>query len=432
MAWHLQYIGRALKLRKGESGTTSFKIIPDGDVEKIQVSLVENQNGLEVNISPSEVQLDGSTIVTVNVTVKVPINTRYKIIWILKLEFKGETQTIYSYIGILPVNKNSHKVVLREAEGSEDGYWVGAPFIIKFKDNLYIGYRKRNPTERGHRLEIAKSPLDRLDFKVIKSWSKDEFGAESFEEAEMIPKPDGSGVLFLFTMDIGDFNIYKTEAPTPEELELSGATELISNAKDPVVLYDEDKSFYVLGYSNRLNTQHDPTIKTTTDWTSFTTKTSSLRYDKLQPSPNNNQWTIYNVHLGDVHKVDSYYVFFYDGGQVSGVSNQSLGICITKDLVNWIDLTPDEPIWKGYGRGGFRYVSAYCDDERYILIAEEEQEDWSDDLVIYYDLSSEFKQNPLKEMYDILLAFSYSFLGFILIMKWVKSRVKEGLEHWRT
>jgi len=417
MPWSLQYIGRALKLRKGESGSTSFVIIPDGSTDTINISVDENPNNLQISISPTQVTLDGTTNETINVSVTVPNDTPYRALWIIKISFAGAEQTLYGYIGILPVNESSNKVVLKEAEADAEGYWVGPDCIMRFGDYLYLVYRWRTPTERGHTLVIARSPVGQINFQDIKSFKDTDYGVDSFgDHSELIAKPDGSGVIWfpsiLFTAE-ADTGIYKKEASTPEDLDLTGLS-LLFYSKDPVVLYDSDLGEYIIGYSDRDNTEHDPTIRTTPDFSSYTTKVDGLCATKLIPSPNNNSWANYNRHLGDLHKVGSYYILFYDASDTSTFGVAKMGIAISTDLVNWIDLTPDSPIWTGGGYGAFRYVRVYCDDTRYLLVAEVQNDDQSQDMVLYYDVYEAAPPTPAEQMQEMVTTFIEQFIPLLI------------------
>jgi len=376
--WYVDYNGRAVKIRRGNSGSVTFTIIPNESTDTINISVVENPNNLNISIDPSSITLDGSTNVTVTVTIDVPENTPYKPLFIVKLELAGSEKTDYVWIGVLPIDETANKTVIRQAEADETEYWVGAPGTLN-DTNKYMLYRYRTPTERGHTLVLAKS-IDGVSWSDIKSFNKNDYGYESFEQSDIIKKPDDTYAVLYSAEYNGAWRIYKVETSDIENLTLPG-TEILSNVKDPVIVYLSDLGKYIMGVTSlsEETSVGDPAgvLYETTDLATFT---------KIGKIPENT-WNKYNQHIGDLHYVDGYVVVFYDGNDDNTFGIAKMGIALLNpDTNEIIDLTPDNPIWQSPNSDpSFRYVDILYGNDYIVLIAEEGQNDNSHDLIAYYD-----------------------------------------------
>jgi len=378
VTWIVDYNGRAVKIRRGNSGSVSFTIIPNGSTDTINISVVENPNNLNISIDPSSITLDGSTNVTVTVTIDVPENTPYKPLFIVKLQLAGSEKTEYVYIGVLPLDETASKVVIRQAESDQTEYWVGAPGTLN-DTTKYMLYRWRTPSERGHTLVLAKS-LDGVNWTDIKSYSKTDYGYTSFEQSDIVKKPDGTIAVLYCAEYNGVWYVYKVETTDIENLSLPG-TSLISNAKDPTVVYLSDLGKYIIGVSSFDITtstgDHAGVLYESPDLGSIT---------QIGKIPENT-WNKYNQHIGDLHYVDGYVIIFYDGNDDSTFGIAKLGIALLNPNTNEIiDLTPDAPIWQSPNTDPtFRYEEILYGNDYIVLIAEEGQNDNSHDLIAYYD-----------------------------------------------
>ena len=386
VAWSLQYRGRAIALRRGETGSVKFTIVPNGSTDTINISVADS-DGLVVSVSPSQVNLDGTNPVDVTVSISVPSDKTYDIIWLVEVSFQGNEKTETGYVGVLPVNKQSAKVVVDTADQDSDGYWAGAPELHRVNDMFYVLYRKRNPSERGYLMRLVKS-ADLRNWSIVKEFTKDQAGCVSIEKSGLLIEQ--SRTVWLFSCDTGNgWVVKKSEADSIENIDVSSASTISitgDSEKDPEPISLVNS--YLVGvadYNNKTQFGHDATLAESNDLSAFTVKLSL--YDNLKA--NNNSWVNGDIHIGHLGVKDGWIVVFYDGANEIGYYNW-LGIAIVKnDYSEVIDLTPDAPIMKGSSDTGeasaFRYASIYFDENMYVMAIEEGQPDGSHDLVIYYD-----------------------------------------------
>jgi len=376
--WYVDYNGRATKIRRGNSGSVTFTIIPNGSTDTINISVAENPSNLNVSIDPSSVSLDGSTNVTVTVDITVPSDTPYKPLFIVKLELAGSEKTDYVWIGVLPIDETASKVTIRQAEADETEYWVGASGTLN-DTNKYMLYRYRTPTERGHTLVLAKS-IDGVSWSDIKSFNKNDYGYESFEQSDIIKKPDDTYAVLYCAEYNGAWRIFKVETDDIENLTLPG-TEVISTAKDPSIVYLSDKSKYIIALTNH------SILTSAGDYAGVLYETTDLENLSMIGKIPENTWNKYNQHIGDLHYVDGYVVIFYDGNNenIFGIARMGIAL-LNPDTNEIVDLTADNPIWQSPNSDpAFRYVDIIYGNDYIVLIAEEGQDDGSHDLIAYYD-----------------------------------------------
>ena len=383
-SWYIKYKGLSLKLKRGTCSLRVFQVIPNGSRDVIKVSVSEVLGNMKVTIEPNEFKLNNQTV-NIEVKVSAPIEAEFKPIWLVKLKFEGTEKLEHAYLGVLPVNETCNKVIIRRAKGASSEFAVGAVGFTKYS-KYYISYRWRNGNAvRGEVLEIASSE-EGLNYQTIKSFNKYDYGYESFEASTLLVHDNPT---LLYCADLGrHWGIFKTSSESFEKLSLPGDL-IIDYGKDPTAIYDEVRDSIIIAYSNGRNRGHDLTILETKDFKSFETKVNSLIYSQFVEQGNN--WARTHIHAGKIAKVDGYYVLFYDAlpGRPKAFGSGWLGVALSKDLLNWIDLTPDEPLWRGGGIDKtFRYVDLYCDRDNYILYVEEEFDSGEKNLVAYYDLAS--------------------------------------------
>jgi len=377
--WSLKYAGRAVKIARGKSGKVVFALTPCE--EKVEVEIVDNPNNLNLSIQPRRKPY-GEILVEIDVPEKTP----YKPVWLVTLEFKSSSKSEKGYIAVLPVDENSRRKTIREGKSDDKAFAVGAPGFL-YADRYYLSYRWRDGDKvRGGRLELAASH-DGLEYEAIKTFRKEDYNYLSFEQS-CFAKNNPEGLVFLYSADMNRrWSIYMVEAKRVDEITLPGKP-VIRNGKDPACLYDKDLQSYIVVYSNSRNPGHDLTVVLTRDFEDITVKCGSMFYN--QPVIERNKWARTHIHAGSLFKTDGYYVLFYDAlpSRPSCFGSGWLGLAISRNLVDWIDLTPDQPLWRGAGIDNtFRYVDAYFDDNSYILYAEEETTvNGRKDLVAYFSL----------------------------------------------
>jgi len=380
--WYIKYKGLSLKLKRGEKGTKTFKVLSNKSLDIVRVSVDKVIGQVKVSIEPQEFKLKDEHV-NVNVSVYVPEKVEFKPLWLVKLKFESSRKVEFAYLGILPVNEACDKVVIRYARSKSLEYAVGAIGFTRVKD-YYISYRWRNGNAmRGEILEIAKSK-DGLNYQTIKTFKKQDYNYKSFEASTLIHF--NNTTTLLYCADVGGYwRIFKTTSEDPEKLSIPGKP-IVDKGKDPTAVHEERTNTTVIVYSDGRNRGHDLTILRTKDLKSFETIVSSLIYSQF--TEQGNQWARTHIHAGKIATLDGYFVLFYDALPRNPKSFGSgwLGVAISEDLKNWVDLTSDNPLWKGRGIDKtFRYVDLYYDEKRYIFYAEEEFDSGEKNLVAYYD-----------------------------------------------
>ncbi len=386
--WKLDYRGKALKLRRGCRDQVMFKIFAY-DSDSIEVSVIEKVGNIEVSVEPSHVTVSKGEEKSIKVNIEVSKDAAFEPLWLAKLKFEGKKKSEEGYIGILPVNESSMRSIIREAKVDDRSYAVGAPSVLIFKNMFYLAYRWRNGNEkRGDVLEIARS-TDGVKFETLSSFCKERFNYKSFEQAAFV-KGLTDKVVFLYCADVDrKWNIFRVEVSDVESIDLPGEV-FIENGKDPTAYYDNSLNAYIIVYSNANNPHHDLTVLVTRNFESVEVKANSIIYTQFVDQGNN--WARYHIHAGCILKAGKYYVLYYDAlsQPPKAFGSGWLGIAISRDLRNWIDLTPEKPLWQGVGIDKtFRYVDLTYDSNNYFFYAEEEvTEKGRKDLVVYYERSS--------------------------------------------
>ncbi|HDI74670.1 MAG TPA: hypothetical protein ENF55_01800 [Thermoprotei archaeon] len=380
MSWRLEHRGRALKEKLGESLSTYLKVFSEEETTlKVRVTCVSE--GLKVCYSPKLELKRGENLV--NLSIQTPSRDMFKSLWLIKVVLEGAGKAEDAYIGVLPVSETASKKTIRQGLRDDRNYSVGAIGFVK-TNAYYLSYRWRNGNkERGEFLEISRSS-DGLEYSEVKKFCRKDYGYLSFEQSDFAAYP--SGVVFLYSADVERrWRIFKVDAEKVEDIELPGVP-VIDNAKDPAVAYCSSSGEFIVAYSDCSQPGHDLNIVTTKDFKSFETKVKGLFKSQLRQQ--GNDWSKKHIHAGSITFSDKYYVLFYDAlpEKPSCFGSGWLGIAISEDLKNWIDLTPDKPLWKGSGVDHtFRYVAVYCSPEKYFLYAEEETTpNGRKDTVVYY------------------------------------------------
>lgn len=370
-----RYMGRALKLGKGRAG----RIVLEPELGRVEdVHVKENFAGLTIHELINE-PADGK----VTVEVEVSSTIRYQPLLISTLEIEGEKGRLEAVIGVLPVDDESRRASVKRALQDDKSYSVGALSFL-MRGDYYLAYRWRNgDIDRGRWLEISRS-RDGLSYdEVVARFDREDYGYLSFEQPSFVK--NAPEAVFLYSADVGrKWNIFLVAVEDVEEISLPGR-QVIEWGKDPAALYDDER--YIIVYSNTRNSGHDLTILETEDYETFKVKVDSLFYGQL--CGQGNKWARTHIHAGALHKAGEYYILFYDAlpELPSCFGSGWLGIAVSRDLEQWIDLTPEAPLWQGNGVDKtFRYVDLYSDYEKYILYAEvETTAAGRKDIVAFYD-----------------------------------------------
>ncbi|HDH06791.1 MAG TPA: hypothetical protein ENF87_00300, partial [Thermoproteales archaeon] len=324
-----QIIAKCIKVSPGSTKEVEFRF-----ENKVEVNPLVVPEGLVIEDIVTEDRV-------AKLIVRVSDKPVLKPLWIIELEFTMKDWSRKGVLGILPVDENVKRVIVRQAEQDDKNYSVGALSIAKGLNGFYLSYRWRSGNSlRGYLLEISKSK-NGLEFEKVKNFNKKDYGYDSFEQSALYI---GDKTVFLYSADTKRrWRIYSVYAKTPEEIELPGEP-IIDQAKDPAVYYSSEIG-YIVAYSNTRNPGHDLTVSVGKELDKLEVKADSIFYKQLHSQ--GNVWAKTHIHAGAIVKSDDYYVLFYDAlpKKPSCFGSGWLGVAVSKDLKNWLDLTPNKPLW---------------------------------------------------------------------------------------
>ena len=138
------------------------------------------------------------------------------------------------------------------APGAGDGFWAGAPSVVRGDGAVYLAYRLRRPVNegRGYANVVARS-TDGVAFETVTVVHRDELGCASLERPALAQKPDGGWRLYisLSAPDSKHWWIDALDAETPQELAHGRRVTAWSGdgstaVKDPVVIAGDDGSWH--------------------------------------------------------------------------------------------------------------------------------------------------------------------------------------------
>lgn len=287
--------GLALRLGRGESREIAIEC--SATVRPSQVRICEIVGPMDVRLKVDHNKL--------RILIRVGDSSRLNPLMLLKLTCGDD---VY-YIGVLPLGPRARRATIRRALKDLPEFSVGAPGVLAFQGGLFLSYRWRNGDKaRGELLEIAVDSGDLLFRNVIKRFKKTDYGYWSFEKSSFAT--NGEEIAFLYCADTGEtWKIFKCVSQSPLEIDLPGKV-LISNAKDPAILYDNSKKSYVIVYSNLRKLGHDLVVATSRDLKQLTTLSEGLAWNQF--AAQGNRWAKTHIHAGHISKIGKYYVLLYD------------------------------------------------------------------------------------------------------------------------
>ena len=357
--------GLVLSVEKGRAGR-GFIIVPS----VVNTWVEERPSGLAIE---AEAEREG-----VSVAVRVEAGAPYQPAWIAVVGLEGRDWSGSAYVCVLP--KFERVGVVRRARGDDKSYAVGAASAEKVGGGYYLGYRWRNGDRlRGKLLEISRSGNGVDGWEVVAEFDKHDYGYLSFEKPCFVKGAE----YFMYCADVGGtWRIFLVEAGRPEDLELPGRP-VVDGGKDPAAIWDGDRC--VLAYSDLRNRGHDLTVVETGDFEEVRVLAASIFYSQLIPQ--GNAWARTHMHAGAILKAGGYYLLLYDAlpREPQSFGSGWLGVAVSRNLREWVDLTLEEPLMRGGGVDQtFRYVDAVVEGDCYLLYAEEEAETGRKDLVVYH------------------------------------------------
>jgi len=287
-----------------------------------------------------------------------------------------------------PFDPEAAEVVL-EPEAPGQGYWVGAPSVLRHEGRVLLTYRRRRPRgvqpDRGYRNCIAVSD-DGLHFEDVAALDKEALGTTSIERTALLPDPAGGGWVWLVSyVDPADGR-WRTDALRAgrlEDLPRGERTPVLTAAdiggegvKDPVVVRTADGVHVILSCAERgwsaagANAMHGTNDAYNTGLVNCFTGLAATRDGRHwewrgRCMDTGTGWDRYQARIGAVVPVGPMWVGLYDGS--AGVEEnyeERLGVAVSTDLAHWRSLTPDGPIVQSRGKtGSVRYADVLPADD---------------------------------------------------------------------
>lgn len=279
----------------------------------------------------------------------------------------------------LPLPDLAKYTVIAQAEGEGKGFWAGGCSCLKNeKGEIWLVYRLRNPSQRGHALCIATSH-DGIYFQTIKVLHKEKFGhIESLERASFLQDPwTGKYKLYPSVEKAGKWYIYKLEDVTnPEKFDASTAKVALSpsnkskntrKVKDPYVI--NLCNTWHMFYSGSGNEPQEETFLAISQdgkkWVSGERPVFRRKY-----------WHDYHTRMSCFIPTEKGFVALYEGSSFSWYEphfNLNVGLGYTADMRNFFDLTPQAPVLFSATEGNFSTIR-YLD---YVFV--------NDKILFYYE-----------------------------------------------
>ncbi|MHA1698888.1 MAG: hypothetical protein ACTSWN_08630 [Promethearchaeota archaeon] len=270
------------------------------------------------------------------------------------------------------INSLKEYTVILKPDRDEEDWWAGAPSVVFTSDRkIYLAARMRDAISprgrRGYEIRILKSD-DGFHFKEIKRIHKNEAGVHGFERATIVNDPD-TGAFKLYgcaemengwciwklddVKDPKDFNpaslkkVLNPELPH-REVEASAVHHSAYKIeyKDPFIIRLEDQwHMFVIGF-DRVERPFHFQSQDGICWTKVSEK----------PILENTGWHNFFTRPACLLPLEIGYLLVYEGSNINWYDpgyNIATGLAYSLDLMNFIDLTPNEPILKSTTPGQY-------------------------------------------------------------------------------
>ncbi|MGQ9631858.1 MAG: hypothetical protein ACUVXI_16340 [bacterium] len=283
---------------------------------------------------------------------------------------------------IIPDYSEYHTVL--EPDRNEADYWAGAPAVlIDGEGVVWLACRMREGRsprgERGYEIRILRSE-DGIHFERIHSILREELGTVSVERPAFLidpitgryklyicrsGKPDYPDWFILKLDDVDDPLKFdpKTARPVLRFPEGSGR-----GAKDPFVINIGGRYFmFHIGYGFE-GRRELPFLATSADGENWVERPSPLMESE--------GWHTFFTRPACLMPLGPAFVLYYEGSGsdwFDPVYNIQGGVAVSLDLENFVDLTPNEPIFKTPTPGRYttlRYTDYLCLEDRVIFYYE--------------------------------------------------------------
>lgn len=237
-----------------------------------------------------------------------------------------------------------------EPAGEGEGYWVGAPSVVRHCGSTYLAARWRTPDRRGHAVAIYERVGD--DYEERTRISAASLGVESVERAALLSDP-GTGDLKLYLPvdrgendwciltfdDAAEPSSFAPGTARPALRPAPGAVDDVT-VKDPVVLTSDSR--YYMYYAGHDGTSEQAHLATSPDGETWS------RVDG-NPVLARGGWHDHHTRVSCVFRSpsDDEWLVCYDGSaraDYGATWNLRTGLAVTPDLEQVVDVTPDGPL----------------------------------------------------------------------------------------
>lgn len=281
-------------------------------------------------------------------------------------------------------------ILLAENEGQ--GWWVGAPSVVRTEAGYYLSYRVRRPRGQGRGVltRIAHSS-DGRQFNDVWEASKAEFDSESIERSALVALDDGRFRLYVSYVDPADRrwridvmtadDVRQFDPATRQKVLVASDVPGLEAVKDPVVFQlggiwqmilsaspmppdlDDDgrarlhetADIYATGLSRSVTG-----LATSEDGLSWTWQGTVLE-------PAGSGWDAYATRISAVLFGAPLFIGYYDGSRdVTENYEERTGVCWSFDLRTWHRATTAGPtLVSPHAGGSLRYIDVLSTDEGY-------------------------------------------------------------------
>ncbi|MEM0076981.1 MAG: hypothetical protein QW768_02815 [Thermoproteota archaeon] len=289
---------------------------------------------------------------------------------------------------------SAYKTIL-EPDRNEPDWWAGAPSVIKDQNGkIWLAARMREGYSprgfRGYEIRILNSN-DGFKFNIVKKITREECGMKGFERPSILLDPKtGKFKLYLCGPhpNKGKWHIMKLDdVDDPKDFDPKSIKSVVDpdnlgnlgayGVKDPFVIFigNEFHMFLIggIGVERALHLK----------------SADGEKWELAQPNPilENIGWHNYYTRPACVLPLPIGYLMVYEGSHISWYDpsyNIASGLAYSLDLYNWIDLSPDKPLFTSQTPGSYQTLR-YSD----FLVLE-------DRILFYYEAARKNNTNEIR------------------------------------
>ncbi|MFX0097968.1 MAG: hypothetical protein ACFFCS_00185 [Candidatus Hodarchaeota archaeon] len=260
-----------------------------------------------------------------------------------------------------------------EPEKNEANWWAGAPSVAFDPENheFWLAVRMRTAEgrrgQRGYEIRILKSK-EGEKFDVVRKIHRKDLGVPVLERPALVFTPDRKFRLYGCSPFLGQWTIWKLddaddiESLDPETIDVvlhpplnETPSAALSGYKDPFVIwYGGQWHMTVIGEAHKMAARpYHFVSKNGVDWESWHADVLNGKPATFFEATGWHKWAtrpacFVPLQLG--------VLFVYEGSHLNwhdAVYNLATGLAYSPDMIQWYDLTPNEPLLKSTTPGNF-------------------------------------------------------------------------------